>query len=1189
MVSNFQKILNQAKEEGNAKLKIIAPKYNSQTVDGVYKRGSGSSSEVDTRMSIDMEAIRQNQLRTAREQAIAQEQARLEQLKLDQLRQKLLRENAQRRVVQSKDSRTGNRLVIETIQDRNRRLNIVRDTVTGTTIYNVMNKTPGGRKTSEQYSMSGSSPVADNKKKTSGEMFKDYIRDYQNNYGMSSISTRGNLEEASSWFLNQKANNNIKIQRLDSEIKKLKSQGRELDAFKLVREKQKLKNELFGYTVGQTLTRTLMGMSQIPAIARTIYSEPRAIIPISLAIWEGTKADWKDTWQLARVSPGQAVAKIGTDYFTFAFISKGLKMTGKVSVEVAKKLNPQWNKFKYIIKKVNVPKRVSNYVVKIPGVNVIGTSRPVKIYSRKIREIKKSQLTEIKKFKSAVEYKRQLDIARIESKKLMSRAKEIRKKLSKISRTMNIGDSSYINAVAVLEDYIDLYSKNIANKFINKIKKQRKIGLGEEQEIANKVKIYYSKKLTQNPQFIKIKEYARLNTPYTVKLIKVGKIKSAKILLKNTINRIGRIPIINKASLKIGKVRGGLRTSVRKISRARRGVNRYISTARTNVRLRKERKSAMKNAKRIRKLSSIRGRTMTVGNNDFSRAITILENLSDTIAIIKTRKFIKNYIKNGGKITSEQSKMFTEAVIKKMRNNLYQMNEFIKIKEYSRLNTPYTVKLIKVGKIKSAKILLKNVSKRVENFPLIKYIKSVGRNIKKYPSRIKKQIKTKILQSRGRKLRMQTIRYKMEMARPLRKVTLDQLARSSNISKMNNFIDYFFDNMGRRQKLDISAIKFKQMKNLLKKRMKIAIKRNDMVEINRFRDEVRKIIYDMNKRTNSPDVKVIEKIGSNKRIRTIKDFEPESPKGTYTEVKVGNQVQLQLQEVKTKVRGKMQGQMQKQKMKVISVARKRISIRPLIMFGIKSLSASAIRNMQKSRQGVYKISNQAQLLKTLQDSGQDLRILQIVSQDIMSSSAIASAVAQDVNSKIKSKLKPGLKQIYEKNKKIPKFKTRINFSKKTLSKSQPTYYVVEKVRGKLKKLYPKPLTLKDARDYAVYSIDNKLSKTAFFVPLGKSKIVIMPPKQIQNYASRNSYKVRPYRIRMGKKKQLVNGFIEKRKYFQDTRGEKLQSSRLRSLSNKRRTPTRRVVKRKITPQQRRVLIARLKMARAVRMRNLRRK
>jgi hypothetical protein len=149
-----------------------------------------------------------------------------------------------------------------------------------------------------------------------------------------------------------------------------------------------------------------------------------------------------------------------------------------------------------------------------------------------------------------------------------------------------------------------------------------------------------------------------------------------------------------------------------------------------------------------------------------------------------------------------------------------------------------------------------------------------------------------------------------------------------------------------------------------------------------------------------------------------------------------------------------------------------------------------------------------------------------------------------------------------------------NWSSVNLQKPIPTYYVIEKVRGKFKKLFPKPLSLQDARDFAVYSIDNNLSKTAFFVPLGKMKQVIRPPKQIQNYFSKNSHKFRPYKIRFGKKKQLVNGFIEKRRFFQDTHGERRQ---LRST------------RRPINNAQRKILLKRLEKARKIRLRNLKRR
>ena len=150
-----------------------------------------------------------------------------------------------------------------------------------------------------------------------------------------------------------------------------------------------------------------------------------------------------------------------------------------------------------------------------------------------------------------------------------------------------------------------------------------------------------------------------------------------------------------------------------------------------------------------------------------------------------------------------------------------------------------------------------------------------------------------------------------------------------------------------------------------------------------------------------------------------------------------------------------------------------------------------------------------------------------------------------------------------------------DFTQKKLSKAQPTYYVVEKVRGKLKKLYPKPLTAKDAKDYAVHSIDNHLSKTAFFIPLGKSRNVVKPPKNIQGYYSRNSHKVRSYRIKFGKKKQMVNGFIEKRAYAFD-----------RPLEKKQLRVARMKARRKISPIQRKIMLRNLAIARKIRMKKL---
>jgi hypothetical protein len=162
---------------------------------------------------------------------------------------------------------------------------------------------------------------------------------------------------------------------------------------------------------------------------------------------------------------------------------------------------------------------------------------------------------------------------------------------------------------------------------------------------------------------------------------------------------------------------------------------------------------------------------------------------------------------------------------------------------------------------------------------------------------------------------------------------------------------------------------------------------------------------------------------------------------------------------------------------------------------------------------------------------------------------------------------------------VPRLKLSSDFKRESLQKAVPTYYVKIKRKGKIVNLTPRPLTLQDARDFLAYKVDNTLSRSAWFEPLGKRKNVVRVPKEIRGYYNKVSRKLRPYKIRVGKKVGIRMGYIEKNKYIRDTSGEKrgLQVSRYNSK------------KRKITPEQRKILLNRLKKARAVRMRNLKRK
>lgn len=131
------------------------------------------------------------------------------------------------------------------------------------------------------------------------------------------------------------------------------------------------------------------------------------------------------------------------------------------------------------------------------------------------------------------------------------------------------------------------------------------------------------------------------------------------------------------------------------------------------------------------------------------------------------------------------------------------------------------------------------------------------------------------------------------------------------------------------------------------------------------------------------------------------------------------------------------------------------------------------------------------------------------------------------------------------------------FKKRTLSKSVPVFYIRIKRRGRIQNLSPKPLKLSEAKDLLAWSIDKNLIRTGYFEPMGKAKIVTGLPKNIRGYFAKNKRKLRPYRIKVGKKKQLRNGFIEKRRYALDSRREKLQlrNARLKKARKKKAKPT----------------------------------
>lgn len=155
---------------------------------------------------------------------------------------------------------------------------------------------------------------------------------------------------------------------------------------------------------------------------------------------------------------------------------------------------------------------------------------------------------------------------------------------------------------------------------------------------------------------------------------------------------------------------------------------------------------------------------------------------------------------------------------------------------------------------------------------------------------------------------------------------------------------------------------------------------------------------------------------------------------------------------------------------------------------------------------------------------------------------------------------------------IPKLKLKPKKIRKP-KKAIPVFNVFGKSRGKFVKLNVKPLKENDALSRGAFAVDQTTAKTFKIVPAGKLKKPGALLKKERGYYSRTKTKLRQFRIKKGKKFQLTNKFIEKRKYGIDMKGEK------KGLTIRRLIVARQKPKRKITPAQRKVMIKNLVKAR----------
>jgi len=203
------------------------------------------------------------------------------------------------------------------------------------------------------------------------------------------------------------------------------------------------------------------------------------------------------------------------------------------------------------------------------------------------------------------------------------------------------------------------------------------------------------------------------------------------------------------------------------------------------------------------------------------------------------------------------------------------------------------------------------------------------------------------------------------------------------------------------------------------------------------------------------------------------------------------------------------------------------------------------------------------LLKKSNKTKQDMKKISDILTKQKKASLVQSKLAKDSlkvrpTIKIKEKVKPLIKPIIRirpKNKPIlRRRKKQQQETIKTLSKPTQLYKVYGKKRGR-NVLLGKDLTKKDARDLLAYKVDNTLLRSAVIKTDKKSKKAKKINTKYIGAFNKAKKKLRQYKIK-SKKKIHITGFIEKRKYIQDTKTEKKQLKRAKIKSKKK------VVKRK---------------------------
>ncbi len=153
-----------------------------------------------------------------------------------------------------------------------------------------------------------------------------------------------------------------------------------------------------------------------------------------------------------------------------------------------------------------------------------------------------------------------------------------------------------------------------------------------------------------------------------------------------------------------------------------------------------------------------------------------------------------------------------------------------------------------------------------------------------------------------------------------------------------------------------------------------------------------------------------------------------------------------------------------------------------------------------------------------------------------------------------------------------------SIKRKKQKKPVQVFDVFGKSRGKFVKLNVKPLTKRDALSKGAFAVDYSTARTLKILPKGKSKTPGDLLKKERGYFPKHKRKFRAVRIKRGKKFVLKNKYIEKTKFSIDRRTEKRGLTLQRLLKQRK---VQKVVKRKITSTQRKVLLKNLAKARRV--------